>query len=340
MAEAKIEKIAAIVVTYNRKELAGVCLDAIINQTRPVDAIYIIDNASVDGTPEYLMDKGLIDKPLYPDSEPLETVRVYPLATKATGATSSDAVIEVHYVRMLENTGGAGAFHEGIKRCYQAGFDRFWLMDDDGIPDKKQLAELLVKSTEKKLLFCGPLVIDQNNTQALSFRPHNLRNVENSTDAIREQAEDGVIYTWTSPFNGTLISKEVVEKIGNIKKEMFIWGDEREFVLRAKFNNIKVGTIITALHWHPPREGQRARVLFGLLGRVIVRPADKAFIFYRNMGYINAKYHGIKQHLKNLTKHTLFFLINQRFNIRGLTEFYRYYLDGATDRYSLPTKRK
>ena len=45
------EKIAAVVVTYNRKELLFQCLDALLKQTYPLDAIYIIDNASTDGTP-------------------------------------------------------------------------------------------------------------------------------------------------------------------------------------------------------------------------------------------------------------------------------------------------
>lgn len=49
----KKEKIAAVVVTYNRKELIGECLDAILLQTYPVDSIILIDNASTDGTPEF-----------------------------------------------------------------------------------------------------------------------------------------------------------------------------------------------------------------------------------------------------------------------------------------------
>ena len=32
---------------------------------------------------------------------------------------------------MHENTGGAGGFHEGVKRAYKKGYDWLWLMDDD-----------------------------------------------------------------------------------------------------------------------------------------------------------------------------------------------------------------
>ena len=40
--------VCAIVVTFNRKELLIDCLDSLREQTRPLDAIYIIDNASTD----------------------------------------------------------------------------------------------------------------------------------------------------------------------------------------------------------------------------------------------------------------------------------------------------
>ena len=57
------EKIAAVVVTYNRKDLLKECLDALLNQTRPLDSIILIDNASTDGTPEFLKEKGYLDNP-------------------------------------------------------------------------------------------------------------------------------------------------------------------------------------------------------------------------------------------------------------------------------------
>ncbi|RMG35011.1 MAG: glycosyltransferase, partial [Methanobacteriota archaeon] len=42
--------IAAVIVTFNRKEMLIRCLEGIFSQTRPVSAIFIIDNASTDGT--------------------------------------------------------------------------------------------------------------------------------------------------------------------------------------------------------------------------------------------------------------------------------------------------
>ena len=40
-----MDTVCAVVVTYNRKELLLECLEALRKQTRPVQGIYLIDNA-------------------------------------------------------------------------------------------------------------------------------------------------------------------------------------------------------------------------------------------------------------------------------------------------------
>lgn len=48
------EIVCAVVVTYNRKQLLRRCLSALLAQSRTVDEILLIDNASSDGTNEML----------------------------------------------------------------------------------------------------------------------------------------------------------------------------------------------------------------------------------------------------------------------------------------------
>ena len=47
-----METIAALVVTYNRLADLKKCLDTLRQQTRPLDAILIVNNGSTDGTAE------------------------------------------------------------------------------------------------------------------------------------------------------------------------------------------------------------------------------------------------------------------------------------------------
>ena len=59
------------------------------------------------------------------------------------------------------------------------------------------------------------------------------------------------------PFNGTLVKRSVIEKIGMIKKEMFIWGDEKEYMARAIHNGIGLYTVPAAIHYHPKEKGRK-----------------------------------------------------------------------------------
>jgi rhamnopyranosyl-N-acetylglucosaminyl-diphospho-decaprenol beta-1,3/1,4-galactofuranosyltransferase len=87
------QTVAAVVVTYNRSRLLLECLDALLRQTRPVDKIVLIDNASTDGTVEVLRSRGYLANP------------------------------KIDYQRSEFNSGGAGGFHDGMKRAHELGFD-------------------------------------------------------------------------------------------------------------------------------------------------------------------------------------------------------------------------
>ena len=101
--------LSAVIVTYNRSEMLRRCLAALGEQTRPPDRILVVDNASTDGTASMLE-------------------REHPT---------------VEVLRLTVNEGGAGGFHEGIRRAYESGMEWLWLMDDDTIPTPSALEELL-----------------------------------------------------------------------------------------------------------------------------------------------------------------------------------------------------
>ena len=51
-------KTAAVIVTYNRKELLEENIKALLDQSEKLNKIFIIDNNSTDGTKSYLEQKG------------------------------------------------------------------------------------------------------------------------------------------------------------------------------------------------------------------------------------------------------------------------------------------
>jgi rhamnopyranosyl-N-acetylglucosaminyl-diphospho-decaprenol beta-1,3/1,4-galactofuranosyltransferase len=232
------ERIAAVVVTYNRKQLLGECLDSLLGQTRALDGLYVIDNASTDGTGEHLRDRGF--------------------------ASRDDPHRQEHYVRMPENAGGAGGFAEGMVRAVAAGFDWLWLMDDDVVAAPNAL-EALVRTKQTLEAACdGPFILnslvvarDQPDGDALAFPLRELSaNGSPRRGAfhwrlseVQDQVHDG-LYPWICPFNGTFVPARAVHEVGPPRREFFLYGDETDFQFRAA-RRYRLYTVIDSRVFHP-----------------------------------------------------------------------------------------
>ena len=97
--------ISAVIVTYNRNELLRKALDGLLSQKVPFRNIYIIDNASSDGTKEWC--ESLVNDHIEKN---------------------------ILYKRLESNCGGAGGFYFGLKAAHQD-FENEWIvvLDDDAI---------------------------------------------------------------------------------------------------------------------------------------------------------------------------------------------------------------
>jgi len=221
--EKKKEKIAAVVVSYNRKILLVQCLDALLLQVFPIDLIIVVDNASTDGTSELLKERGYIGNK------------------------------KIKYIGLKENTGGAGGFYEGMKMGFEMGFDWLWLMDDDAIPEKRaslalvEGSELLIKNnTDFGAL--GSIAIENREFCKLSwvFKSSNPKKDYHSLYEL-----DRNIEVESLSFLGIFINREMISEIGYPEKDLFIWWDEIEYSLRIKAKNKKMFVVISSILIHP-----------------------------------------------------------------------------------------
>ena len=60
-----MKSVAAVVVTYNRKKLLKEAIDALLSQSLPEADVLVVDNASTDGTKEYITDYIVQNKIVY-----------------------------------------------------------------------------------------------------------------------------------------------------------------------------------------------------------------------------------------------------------------------------------
>lgn len=206
-------EICAIVITYNRKELLIRNIKNILKTENAID-ILIFDNDSQDGTHELLQKSGLLD------------------------------LQGISYYKNAQNIGGAGGFGKALEMAASKGiYDYFWLMDDDGYPVTEHSLEKLLRYSEKYDVL-NPLVICDR--EHLSFALEGEKSVKKISSKCNKVYKDFI-----NPFNGTLISKKVVDNIGTPRKEFFCTADEREYTLRIKTNGFKVATITEVLYYHP-----------------------------------------------------------------------------------------
>jgi len=229
----KKETVCAVVVTYNRKQLLIECLDSLMKQTHPLDAIYVIDNASTDGTPEILKEKGYIKEILISTNEPLENESIVDMCYGG----NQDKKIKIHYVRMHENTGGAGGFHYGIKRAYEKGFDWLWCMDDDTIPHPDSLLSLVqsrfFKSPDVGFL-CSHVVWVDGQVHMMNV-PQVASLVKVKTEIVPFNfylPKEMAIPISGCSFVSVLIRREAITMVGLPLKEFFIWCDDIEYTAR------------------------------------------------------------------------------------------------------------
>jgi GT2 family glycosyltransferase len=93
--------------TFNDADIIDGIIEAVLRQTRPIDGILVVDNASSDGTLEQ------------------------PSLKHAT------------VLRLSENTGTSGAVHSGIRFALEHDYDWIWVFDADSIPEPDALQKLL-----------------------------------------------------------------------------------------------------------------------------------------------------------------------------------------------------
>ncbi len=188
----------AVVVSFNRRDLLREALVALGAQTRPPDALVVIDNGSTDGSPNVVRE-------VAPHADLVET-----------GV----------------NTGGAGGFALGMERAVQAhDADLVWVMDDDTVPEPTALAELLRgrdAAPDAAMFASRPVWTDG--------RPHPMNVPRHRPHWARSrglgQLPAGMVPIRTASFVSLLVRADRIRQRGLPVASYFIWNDDFEFSAR------------------------------------------------------------------------------------------------------------
>ena len=193
------ETVCAVVVTHDRRELLLQCLAALRAQTRPLDRIVVVDNASTDGT---------------------------------AGVLRADHA-DLDLLALGENLGSSGGFEAGMRHAHAIGFDWLWLMDDDTIATPTALAELLavpgrLDGAPRPALLTSKVVWSDGRLHPMNAPgPERVR-----MERVVAAAAHGLLALRSTTFVSLLVSRGAIAEHGFPDPRYFIWSDDIEYTGR------------------------------------------------------------------------------------------------------------
>ncbi len=301
----KKEKVATVTVTFNRKNLLVNNIESIIKQDYKVDCIIIVDNHSTDGTKEEITKKFLKNK-------------------------------NIKYVYLDENTGGAGGFYYGCKIAYESGYDWVILMDDDGkFENSEGITNLFKIIKQKKLSSNEKVMLNSIVLCEKNKMPFGLFSINDKFEDIVDKADNGVILNRINPFNGTLISKKLIEEIGFPNKDLFLTSDEVEYSFRADESNAYIATVVNSLYFHPGKKRNKIQVLGKTLTLFTAVSPVMQYYRVRNNIYVKSihpKYKKRFENVKFISKSLLTIFVNKEEIFLNLKMLIKGYIDGKLKR--------
>ena len=315
------EKVFAVLVTYNRKDLLLECLDGLFRQTRPIDGLVLIDNASTDGTAEILYAQKIL-----PELPPADTQTQWEVRRQSLRETGMDFV----YLRLPKNEGGSGGFHEGVKKALEFDCDWLWMMDDDVEPDDGCLQGQLAFSDISKCIHPRKYFQDGLPHEWEGYiSPVTGRRIFQPDISFRKGFSFCTINTGC--FEGMLIHRSVVEKIGLPDKRFFLGGDDSVYGFLAHFHT-------PVLYLRDPRIDKKK------IYQVENNPISDRSIYYgmRNaflmQRYLNEKidqYRSVRAFfiLVKFMDYALNILQNRPKKLQGYRVLIRSFRDGMTGRF-------
>ena len=216
-------RIAAVIVTYNRRDKLQRCIDAVMRQRFRQQCGRFRRNAAGTGSEEF---------PDVSDDTP-DIIVVDNNSTDGTGElfVGDDAAYSDERIRYYNtglNTGGAGGFCCGLRLAAKLGYEYAWLMDDDCIPAETAL-EILLEAAEEIGdgfgFLSGKVIWRDGSLCRMNIQRKTL------TKNVRDFARP-IIKVEMSSFASLLVPIKVVRDVGLPLRKFIIWTDDWEFTRR------------------------------------------------------------------------------------------------------------
>lgn len=244
---------ASVTVAYNAVKVLPRQIDALLQQTRPLQEIVVVDNASNDGT----------------------------------GAMLAERYPQVTLLRMSENLGQAGGWSAGLSYAsLRKRHDWVWTFDNDSVPASEALEALLngiesLGNTDTAIGMAAPIPVHRET--GTCYLPFLWR--DGFVKPAAEQARQPMWFADMVIASGCLVGRDVVEKIGLPRADFFMDFCDFEYCLRARSHGYKIAIINRAKIDHEIGNARKIRLL-GSPHLWTNHPPFREYYFSRNLAYL------------------------------------------------------
>lgn len=217
-----LKEVGIVVCNYNKKDYVLNCIQSILDSEGSFD-VYIVDNASDDGSVEAIKNK-------YGDT--------------------------VTVIENKENLGGSGGFNTGLRVVLDAGYQYLMCVDNDVCFDKKNIVELLsflkqhddVGMVGSKILYMD----DPNRIQTMGgmidYQKYHVTDLHRYV--VDDEKVPEIVYCDYVPACSLMVRAEAVYDVDLMPEENFIYYDDMDWGTRFNLAGYKVASISTAKIWH------------------------------------------------------------------------------------------
>lgn len=218
-----MKQIGIVICNYNKKNDALACIRSILESKFQDYDIYVVDNASTDGSAEAIRN-----------------------------AYGEQVTLLVNQ----ENLGGSGGFNTGLRDAFQKGYPYLMCVDNDALLDENAVGNLLAFLQEHSETGIAAAKIYHREAPDYVQQFGQKIDFENfCTDVTYLNAyEDGsmpeYVYTDAVAACALMIRRSVIEKIGFMPEENFLYWDDTEWCYLCNRAGWKVASVGNAMALH------------------------------------------------------------------------------------------
>lgn len=245
-----MNKVYIVILNYNGWKDTVECLESVLNSTYENYQIIVVDNSSKDGS---------MEKMLLWAKERLGSIKSgeYSLAgdfdffTRETllqeGVMSNKKIL---FVQSGINGGFAEGNNLAIKYAIkQNDFSYIWLLNNDTTLKEDSLNNLILYAEQNNVDICGSSLFYYHNPSEIQAYGGHINRFWGTSSHIlyKEDIPDKLDYIIGASF---LINKKVIDKIGLLPEEYFLYYEETDYCFNARNHGFRLGIAIDSIVYH------------------------------------------------------------------------------------------